>query len=88
MVRIADLPELSQPFLLNMECPTFEARPWVEGRPLAERRIAMVSTAGLARRNDPPFVMNDAEYRVIPGDALGADLVMSHASINFDRSGF
>ena len=29
-----------------------------------------------------------ADYRVIPGDTPAADLLMSHVSVNFDRSGF
>ena len=28
------------------------------------------------------------DYKVIPGDAEADDLVMSHVSVNFDRSGF
>ncbi len=29
-----------------------------------------------------------ADYRVIPGDIVANDLVMSHVSTNFDRTGF
>ena len=29
-----------------------------------------------------------ADYRVIPGDAPASDVVMSHISVNYDRSGF
>lgn len=28
------------------------------------------------------------DYRVIPGDVKAGDLVMSHLSVNYDRSGF
>jgi D-proline reductase (dithiol) PrdB len=28
------------------------------------------------------------DYRVIPGDVRAGDLVMSHLSVNYDRSGF
>ena len=31
---------------------------------------------------------DSADYRVIPGDIEAGDLVMSHISVNFDRSGF
>ena len=88
MVRLSDLPEVSRRFLIDFDCPEMEGRPWVGGPPLAERRVAIVTTAGLQRRGDPPFHLGAGDYRVIPGDTGGGDLVMTHASINFDRSGF
>lgn len=88
MVRLSDLPDISRQFLIDFDCPVMEGRPWVEGPPLAERRMAIVTTAGLQRRDDPPFYLGANDYRVIPGDTKGGDLVMTHASINFDRSGF
>jgi D-proline reductase (dithiol) PrdB len=44
----------------------------------------------LHRRDDVPFDggAGATEYRVIPGDAKAAELVMSHISVNFDRTGF
>jgi D-proline reductase (dithiol) PrdB len=60
----------------------------VEGPPLSRRRIAIVSTAGLHNRDDRPFTSVSEEYRVIPGDIVANDLVMSHLSTNFDRTGF
>ena len=71
-----------------MPMPSFEATPAVPGPPLAERRVALLSTAGLHRRSDPAFALMSADYRVIPGDVDPNDLLMSHISVNFDRSGF
>ena len=88
MVRLSDLPEISRQFLIDFDCPEMGGRPWADGPPLAERRVAIVTTAGLLRRGDPPFHLGSGRYRVIPGDTAGGDLVMTHASINFDRSGF
>ena len=88
MVRLSDLPDISRQFLIDFDCPVMEGRPWTGGPPLAERRIAIVTTAGLQRRGDPPFHLGAGSYRVIPDDTAGDDLVMTHASINFDRSGF
>ena len=88
MVRLSDLNELSRKFMIEFDCPTMDGRPWVEGPPLGERRVAIVSSAGLQRRDDPPFHLGASDYRVIPGDVEGGDLVMNHSSINFDRSGF
>jgi D-proline reductase (dithiol) PrdB len=72
------------------ELPRFDTRPWVHGPALARRRVAIVTTAGLHVRGDRPFGGGTAgmDYRVIPGDVAAGDLVMSHVSVNFDRSGF
>ena len=74
--------------LAELACPTFETAPWADCVPLEQSRIAIVSTAGLQRRRDRPFEMGSEDFRVIPGDTPARDLVMSHISTNFDRSGF
>jgi len=86
--RLSELPEAEAKILGSFACPTYDDTPAVPGKPLAERRIAIVSTAGLHRRGDRPFEMGDAGYRVIPEETPAADLVMSHISVNFDRTGF
>jgi D-proline reductase (dithiol) PrdB len=48
----------------------------------------MISTAGLHHRDDRPFTIMSGDYRIIPGDIAMNDLVMSHISTNFDRTGF
>ena len=88
MVRLPDMLEDDRNHLLAKPCPKFEGEPWVEGPPLNARRIAIVTTAGLQMREDAPFNFRSAEYRVIPGTVEGKELVMSHTSVNFDRSGF
>ncbi|MGI9384091.1 MAG: glycine/sarcosine/betaine reductase selenoprotein B family protein [Methyloligellaceae bacterium] len=88
MARLERMPEWERDYLTKLPCPSFDTDPWAEGPPLAERRIAIVSTAGLQRRDDPPFMVGAADYRAIPGDVEAGDLVMSHISVNFDRSGF
>ncbi len=88
MARMSDLPDYEQKLLLNMPMPTFDTQPWVEGPALSERRVALVTTAGLHTRDDRPFSVGVAEYRVIPSDVNADDLVMSHISVNYDRSGF
>jgi len=56
---------------------------------LNERRVAIISTAGLHGPNDRPFTFDPGDYyRIIPGDIKAADLLMSHVSTNFDHSGF
>lgn len=89
MVRMTDLSAAEQEMLMNFDCPSFEIHPWVSGPPLSQRRVAMVTTAGLHGRNDHPFERNQSDfYRVIPGDAQANDLVMSHMAASFDRSGY
>ena len=89
MVRMADLPEFDQKILMGMECPSFESRPWASGPPLNQRRVAMITTAGLHMRSDRPFQMGQPDlYRVIPGNAGSNDLVMSHGAASFDRTGY
>ena|SRR5579871_4650405 len=92
MVRLANLPESERKIHLDRisTLPQFPDKPWAAGPALANRRIAIVTTAGLHRRGDRPFDTGGAgiDYRVIPGETAPADLVMSHASVNFDRTGF
>ncbi len=92
MVRLADLPEWERDHMLRKipELPKFGITAWVSGGPLKERRVAIITTAGLHLRGDRPFGLGAAgnDYRVIPGNAGSTDLVMSQLSTNFDRSGF
>lgn len=89
MVRLEELSEAERKFHEGVNCPTFETQPWVEGPTLSQRRVAIVSTAGLHRRGDRPFTFDAGDgYRIIPGDVAANDLVMTHVSANFDRSGF
>jgi D-proline reductase (dithiol) PrdB len=91
LVRLADLPAVEREHLLELgrKAPRFADRPWLRTAPLGRCRVALVTTAGLHRRGDRPFnVVPRPEYRVIPGDTPAGELVMSHVSVNFDRSGF
>ena len=88
MVKLDDLSPGSVRHLLDKDCAEFETAPFVAGPPLRERRVAIVTTAGLHRRDDRNFDVSDLSYRVIPGDVRLDDLVMTQASVNFDRTGF
>jgi D-proline reductase (dithiol) PrdB len=65
-----------------------EPAPWVTPPPLPKANVAIVSTAGLHRRDDAPFNIGAIDYRLLPGDVDFADVVVSHISTNFDRSAF
>lgn len=88
VLRYGELDPAEAKHLSAIKCPTFAGRPFVPPKPLDQRRIAIVSTAGLQLRGERGFAHGDGDYRVIPGDALAADIVMSHVSVNFDRTGF
>jgi D-proline reductase (dithiol) PrdB len=88
MVRLNDLAEIDAKHLLDKDCEAFESAPFVSGPPLARRRVAIVTTAGLHRRDDKNFDLSDLSYRVIPGDVDLGDLVMTQSSVNYDRAGF
>ena len=88
MTRLTDLPPGQAKRLAELECPDFETRPWVTGPALSQRRVAIVSSAGLVVRGETPFRGRDADYRAIPADTGPENLLMSHISINFDRTGF
>jgi D-proline reductase (dithiol) PrdB len=88
MTRLTDLPPAQAKRLAELECPQFATTPWVDGPPLAERRVAIVSSAGLVVHGETPFRGRDADFRVIPSETRPNRLLMSHISINYDRTGF
>ncbi|MFC1876647.1 glycine/sarcosine/betaine reductase selenoprotein B family protein [Thermodesulfobacteriota bacterium] len=88
MARLDKYSEEERSHLLGLPCPNFETTPFAAGPSLTERRIALISTAGLHRRGDRPFAIGEADYRLISADTPSNDLVMSHISTNFDRTGF
>jgi D-proline reductase (dithiol) PrdB len=66
--------------------------PWTPLRkPLAEAKVAIVTTAGLVMPDQAPFDNNvkggDYSFRVIPHDADVASLIDTHRSKTFDHSG-
>ncbi|HEV8440680.1 MAG TPA: glycine/sarcosine/betaine reductase selenoprotein B family protein [Methylomirabilota bacterium] len=57
--------------------------PWAPlGRPVRQSRIALVTTAGVHLRTDPPFDMGDPDgdpsFRTIPSDADARGLTITH----------
>ncbi|MCA1786326.1 MAG: glycine/betaine/sarcosine/D-proline family reductase selenoprotein B [Desulfobacteraceae bacterium] len=88
MARLDTMPEPMRSHLADLPCPTFDTRPWVSGPSLSRRRVAIISTAGLHRRDDRPFEGMTGDFRVIPHTCTAKDLVMTHVSTNFDRTGF
>ena len=88
MVRLADLEAGFAQALREMPLPAIAPGPWVQPPLLREARVALVSTAGVHRVEDRPFGVYARDYRLIPDDVPAAALMMSHVSVNFDRSAF
>ena len=87
MARLDELhPDLSE-YVRNYEYPEIDTGAWRTGPPLAERGVALVSSAGLRRRDDRPFVASSADYRVIPFERR-KEVVQDHISASHDRTGF
>lgn len=90
MVRLNDLHPEEAHHMRNMgqrfgQMPLGET-PFATPPPLAEAKIALITSAGLHRRDDRPFRFGDQGYRVIPSDVDPNDLVQTQVSVNFDRT--
>lgn len=88
MVRLIDIPDHLASRYAGADCPAFVTTPMVDGPPLRERRVAIISSAGLGLRDEPRFLGGDKDYRVIPADTDPTDILMSHVSLGFDRTAF
>ncbi|WP_108645673.1 glycine/sarcosine/betaine reductase selenoprotein B family protein [Polynucleobacter rarus] len=92
MVRLADLSEAERKMHLDRVAtlPEFADPILNRCKPLNQMRIALITTAGIHTQQDLPFdtMGSGMDYRVIPNDVTEKNLVMSHASVNFDRTGF
>ena len=89
MVKLADIPEYERNHLMSKLLPPLGELPWVvNNKPLSEKKMAIITTAGLNFREDHNFEFVDASYRALPRDLAASDILMTHASVNYDRSGF
>jgi D-proline reductase (dithiol) PrdB len=72
--------------------PAFGEIPWAPlAKPLSRCRVALLSTAGISRRGDPPFDMEleranplrgDPSFRRLPADATAASVEVNHLHID------
>lgn len=75
-----EMPEPMRGKLVNQEMPDFDDTPCADGKKMAERRISLITTAGLHRHQEPAFVPGQGEYRVIAEntDVAERSIVPSH----------
>lgn len=88
MVRLTDLHPDDRASLTDKRLPRFDPPAYVPALPRLRSRIALVTTSGLHVHGDRVFDLASTEYRAIDRDTAGGDIVMSHTSVNFDRTGF
>ena len=70
----------------NLPCPEFENPAFTTPKPLAQCRVAVVTSAALHHPEDEGFEAQDVSFRQL--DANRRDVQLGHWSPNFDRSGF
>lgn len=87
MVRLADCDPGMRELLEDYKCPDIDTDAFCLGSPLSQRRVALVSSAGLRRRGDTPFSVEATDYRIIPVEKRN-ELVQDHVSGSHDRTGF
>jgi len=74
------------------EQPAYESIPWTPvSKPLAESKVALLTTAGISMKDDEPFDMEferrnplrgDSSFRSLRGDATAADIAANHLHID------
>jgi len=92
MPRLEHLPALARNTILTFPAQVNAETPWTPlRRPFSQARVALVTTAGLHLKGDAPFITDhktpDQSYRRLPSATPGAEIVQSHTSIGFDRTG-
>jgi D-proline reductase (dithiol) PrdB len=87
MVRLSDIDPGMREFLLHMDCPDTNTNAWCDGPPLRERRVALISSAGLRRRDDRPFTVSAADYRILPLNQRD-EIIQDHMNASHDRTGY
>lgn len=85
MARIEDIPQPTRDAIIGLAMPALDGEPWVRPKPLAQSRVAILTSAALHSRAEMPFEAGTAEFRELPSALAPADMLMSHISINFDR---
>ena len=87
MPRLDRLPEASRKALVALPIQSHTTAPFVRpSKPLSASRLALLTTAGLHRRDDARFMPGEQTFRVLPSDTPTSEIVQSHTSIGFDRT--
>lgn len=92
MARTEDLSLSLRLFLRAYRWRTVDPVPWTRlGRPLADCRVGIVTSAGFVGPGQEPFDESfkggDPSYRVLDGELAATELREFHRSESFDHSG-
>ena len=92
MPKLSVLSEIERKTMQMFPCVEHDDAPWTPmAKPLSESKVALVTSAGLHRRTDKPFIPSrqggDTSFRVIPRSSKAGDILQSHSSIGFDHTG-
>jgi D-proline reductase (dithiol) PrdB len=86
MPRLDRLAQINRNAMLTFPAQVNDTAPFVvPGKPLGACRVAIVTTAGLHRRDDRPFGPGEQTFRAIAADSPPSEIVQSHTSLGFDR---
>jgi len=77
--------QMMRQYASGLPAPTFPDLAWVTPKPLAESKVAIVTSASLYATGDEAFGAGDTSFRLI--DRHRRDLVLGHWSPNFDHTG-
>ena len=69
----------------QVDCPTIEDPAFNIPKPLAQCRVAIVTSASMHHEDDADFAPSDTGFRTL--DAQRRDIVVGHWSPNFDAVG-
>lgn len=88
---MSEFPLATRLFLKAYRWRRIDPVPWTPlPRPLAECRLALVSSAGFVLPDQPHFDESmrggDPSFRSIPSDTVGATLIDTHRSESFDHT--
>ena len=85
MGHAEDIPEPTRSLVTMLDGPRFDTQPFVAGPKLAQRRIAILSSAALVARGTSSSPFGSTDYLTLPADRPAAETLMSHVSVSFDR---
>jgi D-proline reductase (dithiol) PrdB len=88
LARLVDIPEPERTVIADLDCPVYADTSPVTPVAKALRHVAIVSTAGFILRGERPMLSNETGYRAIAASVDDSDILCSHVSTNFDRTGF
>lgn len=88
MARLEDLTPAMRQRLTELDCPKYDTSAFVTGGPLAGRRVAIVTSAALTPRGERPMLPGENVFRELPTSLAVGDALMTHVSVNYDRTGF